>query len=104
MGVGRIFSRGLPLGNFSKIFLGWGVKSDEICFSHSKSRKQPFFAKIFKSQGRASPSDAYDPKYMLVTYALVEKLLVFVERSLFRHKITRCLPLVRSNIYYLTDV
>jgi len=54
MGVGRIFTEG-KLGDFSKIFLGGDQKWQNLFFSHSKLRKQPFFAKIFKIQGFFGP-------------------------------------------------
>jgi len=41
-------------GYFSKIFPG-GAKSGEFVFSHSKLRKQPFFAEIFKIQRWRQP-------------------------------------------------
>ena len=48
MGVGRIFPKS-------------GAKVVKFVFSNSKQRKRPFFAKIFKFQGRlGSPSDAHD--------------------------------------------
>ena len=64
MGVGRIFSSGGQQGIFPKFFQG-GTKSGEIFFSHSKLRKQPFFAELFKIQGGHGPhlpppSDAHD--------------------------------------------
>jgi len=59
-----------PLGDFSKISPG-GTKSGGICFSHSKSRKQPF-AEIFKIQGGlappAPPSDAHAQSVDEVVY------------------------------------
>jgi len=42
MGVGRVFSKGVTLGDFSKIFPG-GSKVVKFVFSHSKVRKQPFY-------------------------------------------------------------
>jgi len=45
MGVGRIFSRGGPLGNFSKIFPGV-AKSGEICFLPLEIEKQPLLLKF----------------------------------------------------------
>ena len=54
MGVGRILSRGVR-GDFSNFFQGGG-KGSEICFSHSKLRKQPFYANNFKIQaGQGHP-------------------------------------------------
>jgi len=58
------FHGGAP-GDFSKISPG-GAKSGEICFPHSKLRKQPFLVKFSKSRGaRASwpPSDAHAREY-----------------------------------------
>jgi len=53
--VGRVFpGGGEPLGDFSKIFL-WGPKVVKFVFAHSKLRKQPFFAEIFKTQGAQAP-------------------------------------------------
>jgi len=46
MGVAMIFSRGRK-GIFPKFFLR-GLKMATFVFSHSKLRKQPFFAVIFK--------------------------------------------------------
>jgi len=60
MGVGRIFSRGGALSNFSKNFLGVGAKVVKFRFSHLKLRKQPFFAEISEFQGGLPlPSDAH---------------------------------------------
>jgi len=67
------FFQGGALCDISKIFPE-GAKSGEICFSHSKLRKEPFFAEIFKiqsganlfllksskSKGPLPPSDAHD--------------------------------------------
>jgi len=51
------------LVDFSKICL-WGLKVVKFVFSHSKLRKQPFFAGIFKIHGEAKtplhPSEAHD--------------------------------------------
>jgi len=44
------FSRRGALEDFSKIFLG-EVKSDKICFFHSKLRKQHFLLRFSKSRG-----------------------------------------------------
>ena len=51
MGVGRIFSRGEALSEFSKMLLEGGQKWWYLFFSYWKLRKQPFFAEIFKIQG-----------------------------------------------------
>ena len=63
MGVGRIFSKSGPLGDFSYIFPG-GDKSDEIYFFPHETRKTTFFAENFKIQGGLGhplhpPSDAH---------------------------------------------
>jgi len=48
--VGRFFSRGGPLVDFSKNF-SRGAKVVRFAFSHSNLRKQPFLAANFKIQG-----------------------------------------------------
>jgi len=48
------FCHGGALGDFSKIFPG-GPKVVKFVFFHSKLRKQPFFAEIFKIQGKGHP-------------------------------------------------
>jgi len=59
MGVGRIFSRAEPQGDFSQIFPG-GAKVVNFYVSHSKLRKQPFLLKISKSRGaKASPATPF---------------------------------------------
>ena len=55
MGVGRIFSRGSPVGDFPKIFSRGWPKVVLFGFYPSKMKKQPFFANNFKIQGRARP-------------------------------------------------
>jgi len=50
MGVGRIFSR-----EALRDFFRGGGKSSEICFSHSKLRKQPFLLKLSKSRRVPTP-------------------------------------------------
>jgi len=54
MGVGRIFSRGGPLGDFFYIFPEGG-KSDEIWFLPLKTKKTTFFAENVKIQGDKAP-------------------------------------------------
>ena len=54
MGVGRIFSSGGALGDFSKIFLG-GPKSGKICFFPLETKKTTFFAKSSKIPGGQCP-------------------------------------------------
>jgi len=56
------FFQGGTRGFFQK-FSG-GAKSGEICFSHLKLRKQPFFAEIFKIQG-----GVFHPDVQYRTYA-----------------------------------
>jgi len=53
MDVEKNFSRG-GLGDFFNIFPR-GTKRGEICFSYSKPRKQPFYAKNFKIQADLCP-------------------------------------------------
>ena len=57
MGVGRIYSRVGPLGNFSKFFPE-GPKVAKFVFSHPKLRKQPFLLKISKYRGPRPPCSA----------------------------------------------
>jgi len=60
------FFQGGTLGDFSKIFLG-GTKVVIFEFSHSKLRKQPFSAEIFKiqlSKDLLPPLPMPMPKYM----------------------------------------
>jgi len=54
MVVGRIFSSGGPLGDFSKIFPG-EAKSGETCFFPLRTKKQPCFAENFKIYGGVKP-------------------------------------------------
>jgi len=55
MGVGRIFSRGGGTRGFFLNFSRVGPKVVKFDFSHSKVRKQPFFAYNFKIQWGPSP-------------------------------------------------
>jgi len=64
MGVWGIFSRGVALGDFFKIFLGREPKVVKFDFSQSKLRKQPFLLKFSKSRGVKTPcppSNAHAP-------------------------------------------
>jgi len=54
MGVGRIFSRGEPVGDFPKIF-SRGPKVVKFGFYPSKLKKQPFLLIISKSRGGQGP-------------------------------------------------
>jgi len=59
MGVGRIFSRVGPLGNFFQNF-SRGAKSGDIWFLRLEIEKATFFAETFKIQGGLAPtSDAH---------------------------------------------
>jgi len=58
MGVGRIFSRRGPAGDFPKIFSG-GQKVVKFGFYPSKLKKQPFFASNFKIQGVTRSPDPF---------------------------------------------
>jgi len=84
MGVGRIFSR-----EALRDFFRGGGKSSEICFSHSKLRKQPFFAKTFKIQegSHAHVSDVYTNNRFITAEILAKtRLGVFL---LFDSKVLR---------------
>jgi len=75
MGVGQIFSRGRALEDFSKFFQE-GTKSGEICFSHSKLKKQPFLLKMSKSRGSLAPlpplsSNLLGPRWVHLVFARV---------------------------------
>jgi len=54
MDVVRIFSNGIPLRDFSKIFLGV-TKSGGICFFPLEIKKTTLFGEIFKIQGALPP-------------------------------------------------
>jgi len=55
MGVGRIFSREGPVGDFPKIFSREGPKVVKFVFYHPKLKKQPFLLIISKSRGGLGP-------------------------------------------------
>jgi len=54
-GCRKDFFNGAPAGHFSKTFPE-GPKVVKFVFSHTKLRKQPFFAEIFKIQGAPLPT------------------------------------------------
>jgi len=54
MGVGRIFSREGPVGDFPKFF-SRGAKNGEFRFLSLEIKKQPLFANNFKIQGSRPP-------------------------------------------------
>jgi len=55
MGIGRIFSRGAPLEDFSLFFLRGQPKVMNFVFSSLKTKKTTFFSDIFKFQGAKPP-------------------------------------------------
>jgi len=60
-----VFPEGTTRGFYHSFSKG---ESGEICFSHWKSRKQPFFAEIFKIQGGLGPpsKNSYSSSYFKV--------------------------------------
>jgi len=65
IGVGRIFSRGWPAGDFSKILLG-GAKSGEICFFPLEIEKTTFLSEIFKIQGAFGPCPPFRRPWLCI--------------------------------------
>jgi len=55
MGVRKTFSKGEDIWGFFQNFSRAGTKVVKFVFPHSKLRKQPFFAEIFKIQGARPP-------------------------------------------------
>jgi len=77
MGVGKIFSREGPLGDFPKLFQG-GTQNGEICFFPLKTNKTTFFARNFEFHGGrdppAFPSDAHGWKHISCEIFVVTKI------------------------------
>jgi len=66
MDVVRIFSKGGPLGEFSKIFIG-GTKSGEISFFPLETKKTTLFGEIFKIQGALHPLPTSMVEFTMIT-------------------------------------
>jgi len=95
MGVGRIFSKGEPVGDFPNFFFRGEPKVVKFVFYPSKMKKQPFFANNFKIQGMArSPCPPSD------THALIEVcgLKSHASRSFIPVFIVTCAKLLNSHV------
>ena len=82
MGVGWIFSRGGPVGDFPKIF-SRGVKRGEIWFLPLEIEKTTFFANNFKIQG-ARP--LLDPPFRRPWFQVSTSTWPWVTYHLTSHK------------------
>ena len=105
MGIGRIFSGGATTGDFSKIFLGV-AKRGEICFSHSKLRKQPFLLKFSKSREKGplpssdvhgcfdTYSESWEPDQYVFLYfvSILEAQLYLGPMNAFLFRSSYCWP------------